>query len=83
MCDIFGVASLTHQQRVQVQLPHRHGGMGLRHFSEDVAACAASRLSSAFLAHAVLAVGSDNGLPFRGEWGSRHTRLWRGFKSMA
>ena len=55
------------QQKVQVQLPHRHGGMGLRRFSEDVAT--AARLSSAALAHAVLAVGSDKVLPFRGAMG--------------
>ena len=33
MCDIMRDTSLTHQQKVQVQLPHRHGGIGLRRFS--------------------------------------------------
>ena len=64
MCDIIGVTSLTDQQRVQVQLLHRHGGMGLRRFSKDVAK--AARLSSAALAHAALAGGSDKAMPFRG-----------------
>ena len=67
MCDIIGVTSLTDQQRVQVPLPHRHGGMGLRRFSEDVAT--AARLSSAALAHAALAGGFDKALPFRGAMG--------------
>ena len=45
MCDVIGVTSLTDQQlprfeRAQVQLPHRHSGMGLRRFSEDVATAA-------------------------------------------
>ena len=52
---------------MQVQLPHRHGGMGLRRFSEDVATTA--RLSSAALAHAALAGGSDKALPFQGAMG--------------
>ena len=67
MCDIIDVTSLTYQQRVQVQLPHRHGGMGLRLFSEDVAT--AARLSSAALTHAALAGGSDKALLFRGTMG--------------
>ena len=67
MYDIIGVTSLTDHQRVQVQLPHRHGGMGLRRFSEDVAT--AARLSSAALAHTALAVGCDTALPFRGAMG--------------
>ena len=62
ICDVIGITSLTYQQ--QVQLPHRHGGMGLRRFSEDVTT--AARLSSAALAHTVLAGGSDKALPFRG-----------------
>ena len=33
MCDIIGVTSLTDHQRVQMQLPHRYGGMGLQSFS--------------------------------------------------
>ena len=63
MCDIIGVTSLTDQQRVQVQLPHRHGGMGLRSFSEDVMTAGAA------LAHAALAGGSDKAVPYRGAMG--------------
>ena len=71
MCDIIGVTSLTDQQRVQVQLPHRHGGMGMRHFSEDVAT--AARLSSA-----ALAGGCNKPLPFRGAMGlEAHSSLAR------
>ena len=66
-CDFVGVTSLTDQERVQVQLPHQHGGMGLRSFNEDVAT--AARLSSAALAHAALAEGCDKALPFRGAMG--------------
>ena len=45
-------------------LPHRHGGMGLRRFNEDVAT--AAWLSSAALACAALADGRGKGKPFRG-----------------
>ena len=48
-CDIGGVTSLTEQQQVRLQLPHQHGGMGLRRFSEDVATAAC--LSSAAITH--------------------------------
>ena len=76
MCDITGVTRLTDQQRVQVQLPHRHGGMGLRGFSEDVVT--AAHLLSAALAHAALAGGSDKALPFRGAMGvEAHSSLAR------
>ena len=76
MCDIISVTNLMDQQRVQVQLPHRHGGMGLRRFSEDVAT--AARLSSAALAHAALAGGSDKAVPFRGAMGlEAHSSLAR------
>ena len=76
MCDIIGVTSVTDQQRVQVQLLHRHGGMGLRRFSEDVAT--AARLSSAALAHAALAGGCNKALPFRGAMGlEAHSSLAR------
>ena len=67
ICDIIGVTSLTDKQRVQVQLPHRHGGMGLRCFNKDVAT--AARLWSAALAHTALAGGSGRALPFRGAVG--------------
>ena len=67
MCDIIGVPSLTGRQRVHVQLPHRHGGMGLRRFSEDVAT--ASRLSSVALGQAAQAEGSDKALPLKGAMG--------------
>ena len=63
MCDIIGVTSLTDQQRVQVQLPHRHGGMGLRRFSEDVMTAGAA------LAHAALAGVPDKAVPYRGAMG--------------
>ena len=43
---------LTASQREQAVLPHRHGGMGLRRFNEDVAT--AARLSSTALACAAL-----------------------------
>ena len=76
ICDIIGITSLTYQQQVQVQLPHRHGGMELRRFSEDVTT--AARLSSAALAHTVLAGGSDKALPFRGARGLQaHASLER------
>ena len=76
MCDIIDVASLMDQQRVQVQLPHRHGGMGLRRFSKGVAT--AARLSSAALAHAALAGGCDKALPFTGAMGlEAHSSLAR------
>ena len=51
-------------QQVQVHLPHKHGGMGLRHFNEDVGT--AARLSSAALAYAALTDGNERALPFRG-----------------
>ena len=61
---------------MQVQLPHRHGGMGFRRLSGDVAT--ASRLSSAALAHAALVVGSDKALLFRGAMGlEAHASLAR------
>ena len=60
---------------MQVQLPHRHGGMSLQRFSEDVAT--AARLSAA-VAHAALAGGSDKALPFRGAMGlEAHSSLAR------
>ena len=62
MCDIIDVTSLTVQERVQVKLPYRHVGMGLRGLSKDVAT--AARLSSAALAHAALAGGCDKALPY-------------------
>ena len=50
--------------------------MGSRRFSEDVATSA--RLSSTALAHATLAKGSDNALPFRGAMGLKaHASLAR------
>ena len=59
-----------------MQLPQRHGGMGLRRFSEDVATAAC--LSSAALAHAALAEGSDKALPFGGATGlEAHSSLAR------
>ena len=64
MCDIVGLPQLTALQREQAVLPHRHGGMGLRRFNEDVAT--AARLSSAALACAALADGGGKGDPFRG-----------------
>ena len=67
MCDIIDVTSLTDQQRVQLQLLHRHGGTGLRRFSEDVATVAC--LTSAALAHEALARGCDKALPFGGAMG--------------
>ena len=51
-------------QKVQVQLPHRHGGMGLRHVNEEVGT--AARLSFAVLGHAALTDGNERPLPFRG-----------------
>ena len=64
MCDIVGLPQLTALQRDQSVLPHRHGGIGLRRFNEDVATSA--RLSSAALACAALADGGGKGDPFRG-----------------
>ena len=64
MCDIVVLPQLTALQREQAVLPHRHGGMGLRRFNEDVAT--AVRLSSAALACAALANGGGKGDPFRG-----------------
>ena len=64
MYGIIGVTSHTDQQRVQVLLPHRHGGRELRRFSEDVAT--AARLSSTSLAHTALVGDSDQALPLRG-----------------
>ena len=62
--------------KVQVQLPHRLGGMGLRRLSKDAAT--AARLSSAALAHAALAGGSDKALPFRCAMGlEAHSSLAR------
>ena len=88
MCDIIGETSLTNQQRVQMQLPHRHSGMGLPRFSEDVATTA--RQSSAAPAYAALAGGSDKALPFRGAMGlEAHSSLaklqeaWRTVKGLA
>ena len=52
MCEIIGVSELTEMQKVLVHLPHRHGGMGLRLFNEDVGI--AARLPFAALAHAAL-----------------------------
>eukprot|EP00892_Ulva_mutabilis_P012837 jgi/Ulvmu1/9926/UM058_0009.1 len=71
--DILDVTSLTDAQCLQALLPHRHGGMGLRRFTQPIAD--AVRLSSAALAHAALAEGTDRGLPFRGDAGDamRHT----------
>ena len=40
MCDIVGLPKLTALQREQAVLPHMHGGMGLRRFSEDLATAA-------------------------------------------
>ena len=74
MCDIIGVTSLTDQQRVQVQLPQRHGGMGLRRFSEDVAT--AARLSPTQCWRRDV----TRLCPSEAQWGFRHTRLWRGFR---
>ena len=64
MCDIVGLPHLTALQREQAVLPHRHGGMGLRRFNEDVAT--AAWLSPAALACAALADGRGKGDPFRG-----------------
>ena len=64
VCEIIGVYELTEMQKVQVHLPHRHGGMGHRHFNKDVGT--APRLSSAALAHAALTDGNERALPFRG-----------------
>eukprot|EP00892_Ulva_mutabilis_P011423 jgi/Ulvmu1/8653/UM046_0058.1 len=47
-----------------------HGGMGLRHYTADVAD--AARLASAAVAHAVLADGIDGGKPFRGDAAVQH-----------
>ena len=76
MCHLIGVTSLTDQQRVQV--PHRHGGMGLRHVCEDVAT--AARLSSAALAHAALVGDLTRLCLSEAQRGSKHSRLWRGFR---
>ena len=48
LARIIGVTELTERQQRQAVLPHRHGGMGLRHYTE--AAADAARLSSAALA---------------------------------
>jgi hypothetical protein len=64
LCSIIGVSDLTPAQAEQAILPHRHGGMGLRHYCEDVAD--AARMSSAALAQCALADGVERGLPFRG-----------------
>ena len=58
------VADLTKAQAEQALLPHRHGGMGLRHYTADVAD--AARLSSAALAQCALVDGVERGRPFRG-----------------
>ena len=67
VCYIIGVTSLESQQRVYVQLSHGHDGMGLRRFTEEVAT--AARLSSAALAHTVLARVSYKAQLFRGAVG--------------
>ena len=64
VCEIIDVSELTKMQKLQVQLPHRHGGMGLRHFSEAVGT--AARLSSAALAHAAGIDGNQRPLPVQG-----------------
>ena len=64
MCDMVGLPQLTALQGEQQVLPHRHRGMGLRRFNEDVAT--AARLSSAALAFTALADGGGKGDPFRG-----------------
>ena len=64
MGDRVGLPQLTALQREQAALPHRHGGMGLRRFNEDVATTA--WLSSAALACAALADGVGKGDPVRG-----------------
>ena len=88
ICNIVGVAHFTDQQRVQARLPLRHGGMGLRHFSKDIMIVA--RLSSAALAHAALAGGSDAALPFTGAMGieangslTRLQEAWPSVKGLA
>eukprot|EP00892_Ulva_mutabilis_P011450 jgi/Ulvmu1/8678/UM047_0016.1 len=70
MCRIIETQQLTDIQREQALIPHRHGGMGLRHYTADVAD--AARLASAAVAHAVLADGIDGGKPFRGDAAIQH-----------
>ena len=68
ICDIVGVPQLTARQREQAVLPPRHGGMGVRCFSKDVATAARLSPSSAALACAATANGSlsGKGNSFRG-----------------
>ena len=71
MCYIVGLAQLTALEREQAALLHRHGGMGLRRFNEDVLVATAARLSyaartCAALATVQLAAGRGIPAPFRG-----------------